>query len=517
MKSRVIKALAIVSVFTAALAPAGAQAEWLRADTKHFILYSDGREAELTKFAVEAEKFDSLLRSWFKVGEHEDAIRLPVFIMKDSETVSKLRGVEKGALGGFYQALPEGAYALSNRAKPVSKFSGTGQQILFHEYTHHFFTRYVSGSYPTWLFEGFAEYFSTTTFDKDDSYTVGNIANSRAYGLTAGQNLPIERILTDGLTGLNRQQTDVYYGRSWLLTHHLMSDAAGRAQLSEYVKAFNSGTPPREAAESTFGPFEKLDQDLVALTRKGMVAFSSKEPIGYDPTVRITPLDTVDSELLELHINRIVQFQPDETLSKLRALAAIAPDRVGVLAELARAELETARKAGSAEATAIAVAAAEGTADKVLALDPDNVSAAMTKGLAILEHDDGNPSDEDVAAARKMFVKANNADPEEPRPLYEYFRSYAQYSGRPPDIAIQGLEAAFTKAPEIVDYRVALAFAYANLGRFDEAMSLVRYLAYHPHMAEHGKRLIEQLEKMREQREEFEKRLADAEEEESED
>jgi hypothetical protein len=297
------------SLALAACAPMAASAEWLRADTKHFVIYSDGRQSELEQFAIEAEKFDAMLRRRLNVPTEYGDSSLPIYILSNSEKVSKLRGVPKGYLGGFYTAPVEGAFAISNRERPSSPLSGTGQEILFHEYTHHFFTRYVTGSYPIWLFEGLAEYFSTTEFDREHGFTLGNVANGRAYGLMQRDPLPIGRILTGSLDGLDARERDMFYGRSWLLTHMLMSSAEGRQMLGGYLRDFGSGVSLEDAATRNFGDIEELDKKLVKLTREGLPAFKSTLPIEFDAAVSITELDKIDSERIELQLNRRNNFE----------------------------------------------------------------------------------------------------------------------------------------------------------------------------------------------------------------
>ncbi|MGX7894856.1 hypothetical protein [Tsuneonella sp. HG222] len=483
--------------------PAQASAEWLRADSKHFILYSEGSEGELRRFADDAEKFDALLRGWFKAGAHEDASRLPIFILEDTDAVSRLRGVSDGSLGGFYTGNTEGAFAVSSRERAQSEYQSTARQVLFHEYAHHFFTRYVPDSYPLWLFEGFAEYFSYTTFSRTEGYTVGNVAKARAYGLLDGDRLPIKRILTGDLEGLNAMQSDVFYGRSWLLTHALISTPEGLAKLDRYMRAFGSGSTPEEAAVEAFGSLDDLDSELLRLTRRGLTSFTSKNALPYDGTVTVTRLSPMESDLLEARIARRASIYPAQALARAAALAASAPDNPAVLAELAQAEFAVGEETEDKAVGRAHFGAAQAAADLVLAVDPKNVAALMTKGLTILEMGDGSPSDADVAEARKLFVRANNADPSNPQALYEFYRTYSEYGKRPPDVAIQGLEAAFGRAPEIVDYRVELAMAYADQGKFEPALSLVQFLAFHPHYSKQGKDLVEKIEKMRSDRADY--------------
>jgi predicted Zn-dependent protease len=92
---------------------------------------------------------------------------------------------------------------------------------------------------------------------------------------------------------------------------------------------------------------------------------------------------------------------------------------------------------------------------------------------------------------------ANRTNPDDPLPLYSFFRSFVDQGVNPPDIAIQGLARAFTLAPENITVRVSHAFALANKGEFDEAIRLGQTVAFDPHDNGEGQRLLNQLERMR--------------------
>jgi len=50
------------------LLPATARAEWWRAETDHFIIYSEDKKASTEQFAVELERFDNALRTLQAAG-----------------------------------------------------------------------------------------------------------------------------------------------------------------------------------------------------------------------------------------------------------------------------------------------------------------------------------------------------------------------------------------------------------------------------------------------------------------
>lgn len=112
---------------------------------------------------------------------------------------------------------------------------------------------------------------------------------------------------------------------------------------------------------------------------------------------------------------------------------------------------------------------------------------------------------EDFSAAawrevRKPIAHANRTNPDDPVPLYAYFRSFQQQGITPPEIAIKGLEQAFSLAPEDVQLRMEYAYSLANKGEFAPAIKLAQSVAFDPHGGG-GEQLLEHLEAMRDRRE----------------
>lgn len=497
----VAQGLAIAAVAWSGAAGAKT-ASWTRAETRHFIFYSSGKPAELETFAIETEKFDAMLRMRFNIGDDEIVNRLTIYVLPDSKAVSELKGVPNGALGGFYQPAIEGSFALSNRDKPQNKYQGSGQEVLFHEYTHHFFARHLPSAYPVWLFEGFAEYYSTTTFKKDGTFTVGAPVWSRAYGLVQGQRLPIRTVLFNGLEGLDQRQTDIFYGRSWLLTHKLMSTPEGLKTLGKYISDLDQGVDPQVAAQADFGDLDALDKAVEALEKAGLPAFISKLPITFDAGYTAVQLDEVQSRLVELQMQRRAMDDKVPARDGLRALAAANPDRADVLYELAKAEYDAAKKSEDEAGESAGLAASEDAVDRTLALQPEHVRANVLKAEVMLERKGADADEEDFVAARKYLAKANRADPDDPLPLYLYYLSYAELGDRPPQIAFDGLYQSFMRAKEITDFRVGLAYALANEKNYDEAIGLVRFLANDPHGAAQGKAIMADMLRIKQMHEE---------------
>jgi tetratricopeptide (TPR) repeat protein len=475
-----------------------AEAKWLRADTENFIIYSEGTEKSLRSFAENLQRFDATLRVRFNLTEADEPNRLTIYLVPRGVDAGRLVTGKSGSfIAGWYRPDPEGSYAISHRENVVIKGTPQSQQTLFHEYSHHFMKRYAGAAFPAWFIEGFAEYYSTVDFTKDGRAEIGKPVYARAYGLLAMPKVPAEKLLLQRPGEMrNSGQTDVYYGRSWLLTHMLYNDPARAGQLGRYIEAINRGDDGRKAATDAFGDLEELDKELNRYLNKPMTFRTSGQPIAVPGKVEVVALSAAQDALLPLHIERISANDDDVRTAKVRddlkALSLVYSNDAEVWFELARAEW-------SIDDDKRDAAGARAAVDKALAIDPKHVRANVLLGRILTAEVEAmdNPKPEDWNAVRKPIALANRTNPDDPLPLYAYFKSFVDQGRRPPPIAIEGLGRAFLLARENIGVRISYAFALANDGKYDEALTLAKAVAFDPHDNGQGERLLAQLEAMR--------------------
>jgi hypothetical protein len=160
----------------ALLAPAVAQAAWREASTPHFLIYSEENAATLQAFATRLEKFDKAMRMMRGMDDPPvgPANRLTIYVVPSVASVQRVMGRDGRNLAGVYIPRATGSIAIVPR-----KTGGTGayalnaETVLLHEYAHHFMFANAFVAYPAWFVEGFAEFNSTTKFEKDGSLGFG--------------------------------------------------------------------------------------------------------------------------------------------------------------------------------------------------------------------------------------------------------------------------------------------------------------------------------------------------------
>lgn len=114
----------------ALLSAQSAQAEWRRAETANFLVYGEGSETDLRRHAERLERFDALLRRQLSVPPMEGGRKLPVYLVYTNSDLRQTNPNLPEGAAGFYSASEIDVYSVLNRR--------SGDDILFHEYAHHF-------------------------------------------------------------------------------------------------------------------------------------------------------------------------------------------------------------------------------------------------------------------------------------------------------------------------------------------------------------------------------------------
>lgn len=132
------------------LAPAAAQAKWLRAESPHFIVYANAGEGTLRDYVQDVEDYDRLLRRMHG-GVHLDdpQAKLEIYLVNGASDLRQVFPEMKGRLAGVYTAEIDGIFAVA--FKPSAAL---GDRVVRHEYYHHFMWQNFPGGYPGWMVEG---------------------------------------------------------------------------------------------------------------------------------------------------------------------------------------------------------------------------------------------------------------------------------------------------------------------------------------------------------------------------
>jgi len=477
------------------LTPGIAAAEWHQASSAHFLVYSEGSAESVRDFATRLERFDKAMRVLHRLPEVDrgPAGRVTVYVVSNMDAVRRMaRGAENVA--GFYIPRAEGSVAFTpRRAGSGSRFDIDAENVLLHEYAHHFlFQNYAETAFPAWFAEGFAELSSTARFGRDGGVGFGLPAIHRGYELLLARNVPVERRLaTPEKPIATVGEIAALYAKGWLLTHFLTFERGREGQLNAYLTALNAGKTSAEAARSAFGDLTALDRllnDYMGRRRLNYIDIAARAITIAPVTVR--RLTTGEAAVIRLQmISRrgVTAAEAKDLVPRFRRAAAPFANDPAVQTALAEAEYD----AGN-------LAEAEAAADRALAVEPNRIDALIYRGRVALSRAE-KAADDDRAPwieARRRIAAANRADPNDPEPLILFYGSFAAQGIAPTANAVTGLNHAFDLAPQDRGLRLLAARQYLVDGKVREARAALAPLAFDPHGGDAARGLQEVLARL---------------------
>lgn len=458
------------------LFPRSAAAEWRRAETANFVVYGEGAESDLRPHAEKLERFDALLRRQFNRPALDGVRKLPVYLLYTRNDMAEVfPAMEEHRAAGFYSASETDIYAAVNRR--------SGDDLLFHEYAHHFMHQNFPGFYPGWFVEGFAEFFMTAKVDDPARVEMGGFHPGRLHTLNQIRWLPVEDLLSKRPRDFsNRDERSAFYAQSWLLTHYLLADAERRRGLDAYLADVGRGVAPVEALQNRLGQTpDSLTTALRAYLRGEMkyVRFAMNDA---PPQVRIEALPpSADRMLLYSLRSRYPQSASDAAalLQRTRADAARYPQDRLALVTLGRAELQW----GDA-------AAGEAVLARALAVAPEDTEAlrllADGRLKAAARQEDSAERSRLTREARGYLARALNADPTDYRIYAALARTRRDAADYPNANDLETWRLAVAFAPQVMRLRVEAAEALARGGETAQAAELLAVIANAPHSGRDG-------------------------------
>ena len=485
----------ITALAATLLTSTAAHADWYRATSKHFVVYSNDSLANVRDYTTRLEQFDQGIRAWHLAPQDKRgaSARVTVFVLDDVSAIAQLAG--RTGVAGFYSPHAGESVAFT----PRSGNSELGARaVLFHEYTHHWMlTNWTDAALPPWFIEGFAELHATALF-RSDQIVFGAVPSYRRYTIGQMNMMPMSRLLKFDPGNLGPAETDALYSHGWALTHYLTFDDDGRKRLAAYIGALNGGSAADPARLIGNGDIDLKLGQYVRRPRLPSAAFDlAKLPVG---TIEVTKLSAAEAATMPALIQSkrgVSRKNAEQTAALARRLAAPYPNDASAQNELAEAEYDA---CSTVDAAADCYARSATAADRAIAADPNSVHALVYRGMAdtaaLKQAKVKDPAR--WAAARQWFLRANKVDTEMPQPLIQYFDSFRAAGEMPSTNAQSALLYAYALAPYDSDLRLQAATVYLRQGKADEARIAIKPVAYNIDdraKSEFAKRILAALDK----------------------
>jgi hypothetical protein len=473
---RLLAATLLITLF--AVSPA--RAEWRRAESRSFIVYGTGSAAHLRARASQLEAFDGLLRAITGNRAGPPTAKLTVYLASNGTELRRVSRVGRW-VAGFYTASSDAIVAVVNESGDSGEYR---DDVLFHEYAHHFMLQYFPAAYPTWYAEGFAEYVMTARIEPD-RIEYGNYNSARASWLADRQDwLPFNQILFANPAQLDGSR---FYAQSWLLVHYLLSDAGRQERFADYLRRLSRDEEPRAAFVAAFAMQpEALQRALDVYARRISYHRMDRAVRADAAEVAVTELPASANDLLLLEAALLVGVRERDRAEVLERIRRLALRHNDPFARRVLARAEVLHGDG---------AVAERLLDELLAASPNDVDLLYLKGLRYLVagRRDAAVRTEQFRRAQGLLARAHRANPNHVPTLYAYAESLSPRERFVTENTQNILLLANHLAPQVAAIRLSAAHMLLLRGDYAQAEALLLPLANSTHSqgaAERSKALL---------------------------
>jgi len=467
---------------------------WRRAESEHFVVFSDGSESGLRDATQTLEDFHGALETLTRTAGTEDStFKLEIYLLEDRASLRIVRpGTSEGILG-FYRTSAEhmAAFLVYN-----NNFDVDAREVLMHEYAHHFMLHRFPAAYPRWYTEGWAEFVSTTEI-RDRRAIVGTPserlnflveANASGIAMRTPRNLfsvnllPIDQLLAPDR--FPQRHTDPefvhrFYSTSWLAASLIANRPELAQGLTNYVRALGEGADPLESFEPAFG-MSRADFSSAMSTyiRAGSARVMGVSLPAAQASVQIARLPASMDDLLlrvaRMKLRIALDEEPDELAEVVNRAAARYPNDPFVVKAAARVALMS-NDAARARALLEPLVAASDDAEALLLLGLTYSSEAAREGQTPAA------AGEAIRTARRYWARGFRATPDYFPILFLYASSFGGGAQPMTPDQLDVMARALYLAPQADDIRFAYAEAALRAGRYNEAADTLRPLLHTPH------------------------------------
>ncbi len=472
---------------------------WFRAESQHFVVYSNTRHSDVAGLLSKLERFWFTLREFSQIDRNQpaDTPKQVLYYLDDEHALGRIDPEEPDYPIGLYTACADDVqgfgvhmYYGENSRLPLEKRpENEGLSYIFQAYARDFFHSHSPERAPLWFIDGYAQYFSTTRFDGDQALVgmapeaLGTLLQRLGAGYLYSLDYADVLIGNDsdgqnqaGPAGLKNE----FEARSWVLTHWILSDRDNLAKFQAYIAATRAsegggGEDRIKAFKRIYGltPGELNHTLWVYLRKLQAIKMTFKSLPEADISFTDMP-DSADALLLD---QAALKGCPGAgygrtLLDRVRANAPKFPDSALAQMTLARAEILY----GDPNA-------ALPWLDRTTRETPKDAEAQFLLGRAELAIGRTASGDAQAAAYGKAgaaFEKAAEAEPKSASVAYWFYRARVLSTHMIDEDTAGAAVLAYQEAPQVDAYAYHAGLVYAHLGRRDEALAAMHVVADNP-------------------------------------
>ena len=479
------KLIALIVVAGLFLLPATANAgkAWIKAESPHFVVYSDTDRKTTEAYVMHLEQYRYVMDQLYDRPAVQDGTlpKFNLYFLANREDIQQVSPNIPTTADGFYKYCNTGQTAFSvyfddrivDKKRITDQPENMSQFIIFHEYARHFLSENPGQLYPYWFARGFADYYGSARI-QDDIIAMGIPTKLNEYGFQDGS-VKYEDVLRNSTQIIQSGNSYIFNAQAWLLTHWFMSTAKRQAQLYAYIDAYNNREDPVASFERTTGVAVKDLAKVLNNYKKTMQVemFQAKDmPV---PAIKIIDMPASAQDLLLPDASArlcMQQLGAADGNTKFIKDAHAAADRWpnDDYASLAVARIDV--QLGD-ESRALPWLKAYAQAH------PDNSDVASLLGetyYLMSSHDkiaEGETKASQMKRARESLFRAYKLDPLNAGNLYYLSLAQKDLPDYPNDIAINAAIQAHNLIPAVTDYTLTAANLLIQKDRFEEARSLL--------------------------------------------
>ena len=474
---------------------------WFKAESAHFIVFSDAGQNDVFQLLKDLEKLDHVLRIYtrdYYVGGVTGQ-KLTLYYNKGMGGFNEFAANQPQEAVGMYSSCASGVLGFGVHLQRPAALSDAqlakhpldaSLSYMFEAYTRHFLYRHTDIRTPAWFIEGFAQYFSSLRFS-DRQMVLGRppvdvarylrfVDKGNRTGIEYADLFEPQAAKDHGFNAQAGERLD-YMAKSWNLMHYMMSTSENRERLSKYLELTHSEVPAAKAVEDLYGL--KVADLGTAMWRhrvKGLTLAQVDLPTLPAARISITAFPDAATKFVLADAALKSCPGPKEGESLLRNISEQAR---GVNSDIAKLTLSRAQIDWGNPADALPYLT------EAARKSPASYDANYLLGLANLrlaEREPGAAGDTRLQAARQHLAQARTLNPSSAEAAFAFYQAGLNGSGRPDEATLEGAIAAWKNAHEVNAFArsAALAFAYAGrAAEADNALTLLAHNARDPVMA----------------------------------